>query len=209
MHFSFKKIILFFSLFALTLLIYRIIKTQSLTYVFLPWNLFLAYIPFYMSLVFKKNNSFNFKSVLVFCIWLLFLPNSPYILTDLFHLKTRAIMPLWYDLILICSFALIGFILFYKSLFNILPALKSRVAEKHLTLVVPLLFLLTSYGLYLGRYLRFNSWDIISKPFNLAQESFNALFRKDTMAFTFIFTLFMWFIYLTLINFNSKEKINE
>lgn len=206
MRHSFKTVIYSFSFFAAVLLSYRMIKTDSLIYIFLAWNLFLAFIPYWISNYLLKQEHIKLYYLPLVLLWLLFLPNSPYILTDLFHLKQRPEIPLWYDLILVCSFALIGFTLFYKSIIDMIKLAKEQVDYSYLKYILPLFFWLIAFGLYLGRYLRFNSWDIVNHPFRLAHKSFDSLFHKDTIAFTVIFAVFMWFVYLTLVNFNSKEK---
>lgn len=128
--------------------------------------------------------------------WLLFLPNAPYILTDLFHLKIRLPFPLWYDLVLLLSFALIGMIIFLKSLKDMFGVIKNYVSPVYMTIITPVVFWMISFGLYLGRYLRFNSWNVVNHPFQLMRQSVDVLFEKDTMAFTIIFSVFLGFLYL-------------
>jgi uncharacterized membrane protein len=99
-------------------------------------------------------------------------------LTDLFHLKPRPYLPLWFDLVLVLSFALIGMIVFLKSLKDMLSILKVYVSPMLFTLLTPVVFWLISFGLYLGRYLRFNSWNVVNHPFQLMRQSFDILFRK-------------------------------
>ena len=202
---TFKQLIYSFALFSLVLLIYRIIKSESLSYVFLVWNLFLAFIPWWISNILKRKEKLTFIHIPIIAIWLLFLPNAPYILTDLFHLKPRIGLPLWFDLILVLSFALTGMIVFFKSLKDMLKLLTNRLSQLYVTIITPFIFWLVAYGLYLGRYLRFNSWDIVH-PFRLMNASFNILFEKDTIGFTFIFSVFMWFLYVMLTRFNKYEE---
>jgi len=202
---SFKTSIYSFSAFAVSLLVYRLLKSDSMTYIFLAWNLFLAFIPYWISSYLSKKPVRILHIPLLF-IWLLFLPNSPYILTDLFHLRLRAGIPLWFDLVLVSSFALIGFALLYRSLLDMIRIFKKHISEKYLLFLLPILFCVIAFGLYLGRYLRFNSWDVVQHPFRLMAESFNCLFCKDAIGFVIIFAAFMGLVYLTLTNFNPKEK---
>ena len=116
---SFKQLIYLFTAFAVILLTYRIIRSEKLSYIFLAWNLFLALIPWWISSAIKKKETLEWFHIPLFVIWILFIPNSPYILTDLFHLKPREYFPLWYDLIVVLSFALIGMMVFLKSLRDI------------------------------------------------------------------------------------------
>jgi uncharacterized membrane protein len=83
----------------------------------------------------------------------------------------------------------------------------NRIPELYLKFMMPPFFWLIAFGLYLGRYLRFNSWNVVNHPFRVVNQSLDALFCKDAIGFTMIFAVFMWLVYLTLVNFNSKEKI--
>lgn len=202
---TFKQLIYSFALFSLVLLTYRIIKSESLSYIFLAWNLFLAFIPWWISNILKRKEKLTIIHLPIIAIWLLFLPNAPYILTDLFHLKPRTGLPLWFDLILVLSFALTGMIVFFKSLKDMLKLLTNRMPQLYVTIITPFIFWLVAYGLYLGRYLRFNSWDIVH-PFRLMNASFTILFEKDTIGFTCIFSVFLWFLYVMLTRFNQYEE---
>ncbi len=203
---SFKQLVYSFTLFSVGLLAYRIVKSDGLSYIFLIWNLFLAFIPWWISNYLKKVDKLSFKHLPILGIWILFLPNAPYILTDLFHLKPRPDLPLWYDLVLVLSFALAGMMVFFKSLKDMLVLLKERVSQFYVALITHFVFWVVSYGLYLGRYLRFNSWDIIH-PIRLIKSSFSILFEKDTIGFTCVFSLFMWFLFVMVSKFNQHEEV--
>ena len=99
------------------LILVRVFFSGRYTYLFLIWNLMLAYIPFFISSYLKKKerlNKLGLETVLLLVIWIIFFPNAPYILTDFFHLYQRVHIPLWYDLVIITTFAwnglIIGFI---------------------------------------------------------------------------------------------------
>lgn len=204
MKLSFKQLVYAYMIFSVMLLLYRIIKSENLSYIFLVWNLFLALIPWWISNYLKQRECLQLKHIPLFGIWLLFIPNSPYILTDLFHLKPRPYLPLWFDLVLVLSFALIGMIVFLKSLKDILSILKVYVSPLWFSISVPIIFWLISFGLYLGRYLRFNSWDIVH-PFRLAMRSYSILLEKDTIGFTCVFSVFLWFLYYITFNIKHNE----
>ena len=99
---SFSKRIIIPLAFTLFLLIIRIILSNELTYVFLAWNLFLAWIPFALSQTLGELKN-RWKLFFLIGAWLLFLPNAPYIITDFLHLKQRAPVPYWYDILLLFS----------------------------------------------------------------------------------------------------------
>jgi len=110
--------LLLLSLFCIGALLFRIKITQTGLFLFLIWNLFLAFLPWaFSSLVFLKPK-FQKSKIIVFIVlflWLLFFPNAPYIFTDLFHLRRHASIPMWYDLVLILSFAWTGLLFgFFK-----------------------------------------------------------------------------------------------
>ncbi len=206
MKLTFKQLVYSFTLFSIILLTYRIIKSDGLSYIFLSWNLFLAFIPWWISNYLKQRESIQLKHLPLIGLWLLFIPNSPYILTDLFHLKPRLYLPLWFDLVLVLSFALIGMIVFFNSLKDMLLILKSLVSPILFTLLTPIVFWLISFGLYLGRYLRFNSWNVVNHPFQLIRQSYGILFEKDTIGFTLIFSVFMWFLYYITMSMRQNEN---
>jgi uncharacterized membrane protein len=195
MKLSFKQLIYLFTAFCTSLLVYRIYKSEGLSYIFLVWNLFLAFIPWWISNYLKQKEILKLQQAPLLILWLLFLPNAPYILTDLFHLRPRDPFPLWYDLVVLLSFALIGMLVFLKSLKDMFGILQKYVKPAYLTIITPFVFWLISFGLYLGRYLRFNSWNVVNHPFQLIRQSFDILFEKDTIAFTFIFSIFLAFLY--------------
>jgi uncharacterized membrane protein len=108
------------SLFCFGLSVTRVLLTGTKTFLFLNWNLFLAFIPWLLSslIVVTKSTKKLFLSFLVIS-WLLFFPNAPYILTDLFHLKTHGSAPIWFDLIVVLSFAWTGLMYGFVSLMDI------------------------------------------------------------------------------------------
>jgi uncharacterized membrane protein len=187
----------------------------TLGYIFLSWNLFLAWIPLFFSYVLMKQT--NVTSIwiksLLFIGWLIFFPNSPYILTDLFHLHERPGIPLWFDLVLLLSFAWNGMMIGFFSLLNILLVLKSHLSERWLQLFTFLLLSLCGFGIYLGRYPRWNSWDVVTNPFSLCNDILQMVIHPLThtrmVGVTFFFSLFLMIAFQTLRafiqNFNSDH----
>lgn len=86
----------------------------------------------------------------------------------------------------------------YDGIFKILKRyvwhFEKYVKPTYVAIITPFIFWLISFGLYLGRYLRFNSWNVVNHPFQLMRQSFDILFEKDTIAFTFIFSIFLAFL---------------
>lgn len=160
----------FISIFCFIFSVFRLFYTGSRLFFFLNWNLFLAFIPWFFSsllIVYPKLQKKTVLTIIVLAIWLLFFPNAPYILTDLFHLKRNLIMPIWFDLLLILSFAWTGLLFGFISLWNIEKVLTNFLKKGWVTFISISLMFIGSFGIYLGRYLRWNSWDIIQQPLKL------------------------------------------
>jgi uncharacterized membrane protein len=201
------------------LLFLRIQWSGSLFYIFLVWNLFLAWIPFLCSLAlteYSSQSKSRIKMFVLFCGWLVFFPNSPYILTDLFHLHLRSEVPMWFDLVLILSFAWNGLLLGFASLFEIQRFLKARLSTNMVNCFIVGLMMLCGFGIYLGRYPRYNSWEIITNPIGLFSDIFHMLIHpmQNTrmVGVTFFFSVFLMVSYWTLntlILENKKQEANE
>lgn len=155
--------------FNMVLVLIRVMLTETITFLFLPWNLFLGVLPLYFSFMIVRANS-RVAKVGFLMLWLLFFPNAMYIVTDLFHLAEFPRMPQWYDLLLLFSTALNGLILGFLSLPPVEQYLRGFLRAKHTRWLIMSAFLLCGYGIYLGRYLRWNSWDIISNPIALLKD---------------------------------------
>lgn len=148
----------------------RIVRLQETGILFLAWNLFLAWLPLFFI---RQIGLFQSKKWQygIFGLSLLFLPNSIYIFTDLIHLKKDLSAPLWFDLILFLGFALMGFVYFAKTMREMMDYLKSFFTSGfQLKITELVLVFLCSFGVYMGRYLRLNSWDVFSNPFGIARE---------------------------------------
>lgn len=209
------KVMAVSSALSVILLYFRIQWSGSLMFVFLTWNLFLAWIPFLLAFVLSEmnaNGTSRIKKVGVFAAWLLFFPNSPYILTDLFHLRLRSEIPLWFDLVLILSFAWNGLLLGYSSLMEIQKVLRTRLSAGIVNFFIAGLLVLCSFGIYLGRYPRYNSWDILTNPITLFSDIFNMILdpmnNTRMVGVTFFFSVFLMVSYWTL-NTMINHKKNE
>lgn len=192
----------------ITLVALRVRYTARITFVFLVWNIFLALIPYLISTLMILYHE-KFKSAwwiaVPFAAWLCFFPNAPYILTDLFHLKNRADVPFWYDLALILFFAWNGLMLGYASLLDIQAIITARFNVWLGWAVAIGSLILGGFGIYLGRYLRWNSWDVISSPENLlkdiATRVINPMAHPQTYGVTILFSVFLVLGYLLLTQF--------
>lgn len=185
------------------MLFWRMYFTESNLFFFLFWNLFLAFVPWIISWGLKAYK--NPKMILfffIFAVWLLFFPNAPYMLTDFFHLKTRNLVPLWYDLLLFGNFALLSLMLGYYSLDNMADIFKKKWGAKISWLMIVSVSFLSGFGIYLGRYLRLNTWEIVTDHFYLVNEIITLINDpRDTVdlwSFTFFYGAFILVGYIAL-----------
>ena len=155
-----------FSLFCLGATLFRRIHTGYWGFFFLNWNLFLAIVPWALtSIMFLKPRlQKSALSIMVFGVfWLLFFPNAPYIITDLFHLRITRAMPVWYDTLMILSYAWAGMLFGFLSLWDMERIFARRLPRPLVTAISGFLLYVGSFGIYIGRYLRFNSWDLFTR----------------------------------------------
>ncbi len=183
------------------------------TFLFLVWNLFLAWIPYWISLSIEKIYVFTqsfLKVGICISVWLLFLPNAPYILTDLLHLKSRSPIPHWYDLMMIVSFAWTGLMLGLFSLYEIQLFFQKRVKSIVAWSISIGAITLCSFGIYIGRYLRWNSWDVLTNPIHLFKEIgyivLHPFAYANTLGIAVVLFGFLLITYLTMATLISDTK---
>jgi uncharacterized membrane protein len=183
----------------------RVIFTNQSLFSWLVWNLFLAFIPYAITRAAIRKPAWiknNIKFAGVFFAWLLFLPNSFYIITDLFHLQFRSPVPLWFDLALLLSFVWNGLLLGILSLRQMEKIIISKFSLKNDWVFICAVMLLNAFGIYVGRYLRYNSWDIISNPFALFSDILYLIIHPirnlSDWSMIICYAIFMCLIYITL-----------
>jgi uncharacterized membrane protein len=168
--------------------------------------LFLAFIPWALttfSLIKPKIRKSKITIAVLLCSWLLFFPNAPYILTDLFHLRLKLSMPVWFDLVLILSFAWTGLLFGFLSLWDREQLLSKSIKQIYVTIISVVLLFLGSFGIYIGRYLRWNSWDIIAEPFKLMYDIGDRVINPFAHPRTWGMTLLMW-IFLMIVYWSFR-----
>ena len=189
----------------LTLLFLRAYYAGSISFVFLGWNLFLALLPLAASGLLRALDRRRAPLAALLAVgagWLLFLPNAPYILTDLFHYRSRPPVPTWYDLGLLLSFAGTGLLAGYLSLADVQQVVRRRSGPlAGWALAVGTLFL-SGFGIYLGRYLRWNSWEIVTSPEALLRDVaapiLSPLHHTQAVAVTLFFGVLLTLGYLAM-----------
>jgi len=173
--------------------------TTNLLY--LIWNLFLAWVPYVISLFFIKKETSIYYFVPIFLIWLLFFPNAPYLVTDVLHLASGSIA-LWYDSLLFFFFGWIGLFLGILSLYRVHQYLKMHLNYFFSEISVFLICLISSFGVYLGRFERWNSWDIFTHPLFFFRHFFHLSINPTQggipLSFMIVFTIFMYAVYKTM-----------
>jgi uncharacterized membrane protein len=187
------------------LLLFRFLRSGSLAMGFLAWNLFLAAIPAVAAWFFARamaKGSSLIEKVGWFVIWLVFLPNAPYIITDFVHLTSQPRIPFWYDTALITSSAGTGLLLGYTSIADVQAAITQRFSTLVGWLLVIAAVLLSGFGIYLGRFLRWNSWDTIISPHQLfpqiADRLINPLAHPQTVGVTVVYGVGLFLGYVAL-----------
>jgi uncharacterized membrane protein len=192
--------LLFASTVSVLLLVVRYFYTDTFLFRFLVWNLFLAWLPFLFALLVIRFHGKHYVTFIFSILWLLFFPNAPYMMTDLLHLWPRGDVPLWYDMILLLSFALTGLCLGFASLALMQTQLTARWGRVAGWLFVLAALVLSGFGVYIGRFLRWNSWDVISNPLLLLQDLrlnlTTPLLLAKTAVVTFGLTAVFSFTYL-------------
>jgi uncharacterized membrane protein len=180
---------------------------------FLPYNLALAIMPYGFARMFRSCRSFPLK-LFLFAAWLAFLPNAPYIITDFVHFRDRPPVPMTYDLVLFSGFALTGLAFGMSSLQLIHQWWKEKTGKRVAALWVTICLFLCSYGIYIGRALRWNSWDLLLQPFKVFSESVSIwLFptdHKEAILLILLGSVFLvagyWAIEPVLKRVNLKSK---
>jgi uncharacterized membrane protein len=203
------------SVICICLLMIRTCISSNLHYYFLIWNLLLAWIPFLISSALTKavqRGDRNWKTTLLFFSWLLFFPNAPYIITDLFHFHQKPMVPLWFDLVVIISFAWNGLMLGFISLMSVQHFLNKKYSIRSGWFMITVILFLCGFGIYLGRYQRWNSWDLLTNPVLLISDVGDHLLHPflhpRTIGVTLLFAVFLLINYITLC-FLVKSRKDE
>ena len=194
------------SVLSLATLAVQVHHTHDHRYTFLVWNLFLAWVPLIAAAVaFALARRRAGPVVMVLgLVWLLFFPNAPYVLTDFIHLQGNGPSQLWFDALMLSSFAWTALMLGFTSLL-LIHAIIGRHANAGLGWVVVVCALgLASFGVYLGRFARFNSWDVVTRPHHVLfvrQEIDSPLHDPKMVAALLVLTAFLLVGYLVVYAF--------
>lgn len=197
------KPILIILAFATVLNLLRVYLFETTSFLYLFWNIFLAFVPFLISSILliktTKQNIVGPFFIVGFVLWLLFFPNAPYVITDFIHLGRIHGVPVMFDIFVIFSSAMVSLLLGIYSLEHIEKVLSLKFSKKVTDIIIAISILFASFGMYLGRYLRFNSWDFfISHKFLLSSiwSAFTGSNSINVYTYTILFFLFIYTSYL-------------
>ncbi len=197
--FSFTVLVSLFV--SISLLIVRIFLTGVEGYQFLLWNLFLAWVPYGISVIHERSAR-KWMSGILFISWFFFFPNAPYIVTDFVHLpwKYFGMGTFWYDGVLIGMFSFTGLLFGLGSLFRIHRSLTKQVGQMVARVIVAIVIILSGVGMYLGRFLRWNSWDVALRPMDILRNAIghysDPLWFEHAVIFSMVFSLFIAISYM-------------
>jgi uncharacterized membrane protein len=191
---------------AVLLLFGRFYRGRTPAFSFLLWNLFLAWIPYLSSLwaarLHRSDPRRWWYLVAPGVLWLAFFPNAPYIITDLLHLRQRSPIPLWYDTGMLVAFVLAGLFLGVFSLYSMQKLVRYHVGSFASWLFVLGALGLGGLGVYLGRFLRWNSWDLVLNPRGVLGDVVvrvsDPLAHPQTLGVTFLFAALLLVCYVAL-----------
>ena len=196
------------SLIAITMLLLRVKLTHSIYLLFLLWNLFLATIPYSLSTIIKTDfrlRRSNLKNLGIIIIWLLFIPNTFYLITDFVHLNPSNLYRYIFDFALLSSFTIAGFYFGILSINTIYKQIQFFYSNTISRIFLISISYLCAFGIYIGRVLRFNSWDIICNPFSLIKSILDSIFLLETVVFSIELGTLILVVNSIYIQFNSDK----
>mgnify|MGYP001792027394 CR=1 FL=1 len=199
-----SKMLLLSISFTMSLLLVRFIYSSTTDYSFYGWNTFLAAIPYMVSTQLLKLKKIHILTVIMLAVWLAFLPNAPYMITDMLHYEERLPVPFWYDILLVISAAWNGLILGLVSLMNVENFLSRHLKPVSVKLCVFMSLFLCGYGVFIGRFLRFNTWNVITDPRILAYSSAHHVLLPQHYSKLWVFTI-LFAVLLSVIYFTLKK----
>jgi uncharacterized membrane protein len=196
------------SVFSVGLYRFRGFWYEETGFTFLIWNLFLAWIPLllaYTAWVFSLRRKWLFVVIpLIAFVWLIFLPNAPYIITDFTHLADpRPDVPIWFDVMMLMWFSWTGLLLGIVSLYLMQDIVHREFGRWAGWIMVLAVSALSGLGVYIGRFVRWNSWDILTSPGDILGQFVSSAQDPSlrSIGFTVIFSGFFLFVYVTLYAF--------
>ena len=186
------------------LIIGRILAFSNYGYIFMVWNLVLAWLPLVFAwlwvLYIRRNRVVSATSLMLLILWLGFLPNSFYIITDFIHLRTATRATVLYDVAMLMSFTMNGVVLGFVSMALVHLELLKRLSKVRAHAIITGILLLSSFAIYLGRFLRWNTWDVLVNPagilFSFSGQITQTSVQTTLLSTTLLFTVLLGSIYM-------------
>jgi uncharacterized membrane protein len=211
------RILVLSSIFSVLFFLVRVFNQRDLDYWYLNWNLLLAWLPLLFSVVLvrrlRTSAWSSWQNITLSILWLGFLPNSFYIMTDFIHLQHTSNDTLLFDVVLLLSFTLNGLLLGYISTFLIHDELKKRFNKRTVSSIIAGVFLACSFAIYLGRYLRWNTWDVLINPagllFDVSDRFINPGAHGQTFTTTVLFFVFITGTYIVARELAAIMRLNK
>ena len=186
---------------ALLLLGLRFALSGGTHYRNLVWNLVLAWVPFALALVAYDRHRRDVGGIalaLPLALWLAFLPNAPYLVTEFKLLREVHDMPIWFDVALVTSFAWVGLVLGFVSVYLVQEIARRRAGQRAGWACAVGSFAACGIGIYLGWYVRWNSWDLFLRPAGVLSDVLHALDSPRVVGMTLLMTAFLTMAYVML-----------
>lgn len=206
------------------LYVLRVLVSGRSSYLFLVWNLFLALVPYlfaglgtYLASRAREQKAQKLIAVFAALFWLAFYPNAPYIFTDFIHVFNRTFLRgapsewiglnalIWYDIIMNSAFAFAGHFIGLASMWLIQRCVAQVWGRLAARILVALAILLAGFGIYLGRFSRLNSWDLVFSAELVISETAEALSDPKAIMFSLAFSTFIFLTYASLIFFKRLD----
>lgn len=196
----------FASLTSIALFVIGAVTNHSSEFRYLVWNLFLAWIPLLLSIwllkILHHNLWSSWLAIIVTLLWVGFLPNSFYMISDFIHVQDIPRVDLLYDVVMFCSFIFNGVMLGFFSLYGVHRALAERVNYRSAHITIAGVLALCSFAIYIGRELRWNTWDILVNPggllVDISSRMLNPASYPDALATTLTFFALLGSVYVVV-----------
>lgn len=187
----------------------RVIATHNTAYWYLFWNLLLAWVPvLFVWLLLRSLKHHSWKDplpVILTLLWLGFLPNSFYLMSDLIHLQSTGDIGVLFDVVLFLSCIWNGLVAGMLSLVWVHQMILKRKSNTVATGLMCGVLLVTSFAIYLGRTLRWNTWDVLVSPtgvlFDVSERVINPLGHPQVLVTTLTFFVLLGSMYLVVWQF--------
>lgn len=205
------------NLLSAVLFLVRVAESGNIRYWFLLWNLVLAWTPLALILLLRerltKSSWLTWQNIVLSFLWLGFLPNSFYLVSDLIHLHSTGEVTILYDAVMFMSFIFNGFVAGFASLYVLHTLLLRRFRSDYVHGFIAGVLLLCSFAIYLGRELRWNTWDILVNPagilFDVSERVINPVTHSEMFGTTLIFFLLLASVYLVAWQFVAALRNSD